>query len=135
MGNLLGHVHFDASSGKSHLSELLATRERADDVFRNKYVRMATDGQRLDFLGRIIEGPFFIPEEVNRDSAFAQTAILRGEQFKTLPNYYTLPRVEILGQVLDGQVYGTSTRPHPKSKVVDLDPPRVQNIIGLSGDM
>src|SRR6266581_2704070 len=121
MGKLLGHVHFDASSGKSHLSELLAMRERADDVFRNEYVRMASAGERLDFLGRIVEGPFFIPEEVSRESAFAQTAILRGEEFKTLPNYYTLARIEILGQLRDGQVFGTNTRPHPKSRVEDLD--------------
>jgi DNA helicase HerA-like ATPase len=82
-----------------------------------------------------VEGPFFVPEEVGRDSAFAQTAILRGEEFKTLPNYYTLARVEILGQLRDGAVYGTNTRPHPKSRVEDLDPKEVQKIIGLAGDM
>jgi DNA helicase HerA-like ATPase len=135
MGKLLGHIHFDSGSGKSHLSDLLAMRERADDVFRNKYVNMSSDNGRPGFLGRIVEGPFFVPEEVGRDSAFAQTAILRGEEFKTIPNYYTLARVEILGQTLDGQVYGTSTRPHPKSRVEDLDPAEVQKIIGLSGDM
>src|SRR5439155_10285424 len=101
----------------------------------NKYVHMATDGGAPQFLGRIIEGPFFVPEEVGRDSAFAQTAILRGEEFKTLPNYYTLARVEILGQVSDGTVFGTNTRPHPKSRVEDLDPKEVQKIIGLAGDM
>jgi DNA helicase HerA-like ATPase len=87
------------------------------------------------FLGRIVEGPFFVPEEVGRDSAFAQTAILRGEEFKTLPNYYTLARIEILGEMRDSQVFGTNTRPHPKSKVEDLDPPEVQRIIGISGDI
>ena len=66
MGKLLGHIHFDSGSGKSHLSELLAMRERADDVFRNKYVNMSSDGERPGFLGRIVEGPFFIPEEVGK---------------------------------------------------------------------
>src|SRR2546422_32367 len=135
MGKLLGYIHFGSGSGKSPLSELLAMRERADDVFRNEYVRMASDGGRSDFLGRIVEGPFFIPEEVSRDSAFAQTAILRGAEFKTLPNYYTLARIEILGQLRDGQVFGTNTRPHPKSRVEDLDPEEVQKIVGISGDM
>src|SRR5260370_2524135 len=135
MGKLLGHIHFDSGSGKSHLSDLLAMRERADDVFRNEYVHMGAGAGRPHFLGRIVEGPFFIPEEVGRDSAFAQTAILRGEEFKTLPNYYTLARVEILGQLRDGAVYGTNTRPHPKSRVEDLDPKEVQKIIGLAGDM
>jgi DNA helicase HerA-like ATPase len=135
MGTLLGHVHFDSGGGKNHLSEMLATRERASAVFRNKYVRMATDHADPQFLGRIVEGPFFIPEEVGRDSAFAQTAILRGEEFKTIPNYYTLARIEVLGQYRDGQVFGTSTRPYPKSTTEDLDVGEVQAVVGISGDV
>jgi len=87
------------------------------------------------FLGRIVEGPFFIPEEVSRDSAFAQTAILRGEEFKTIPNYYTMARIEVLGEYRNSQVFGTSTRPLPKSRVEELDPEEVQRIIGISGNM
>lgn len=135
MGTLLGHVHFDTARGASHLSELLAMREQAEAVFRNKYVRMMPDGAGPTFLGRIVEGPFFIPEEVGRDSAFAQTAILRGEEFKTLPNYYTMARIEILGEVLGDQTFGTNTRPQPKSRVEDLDPAEVQRIIGIKGDI
>jgi DNA helicase HerA-like ATPase len=133
---LLGHIHFDSGSAKSNLSELLALSERADSVFRNKYVKMNSDNSRV-FLGRIVEGPFFIPEEVGRDSAFAQTAILRGEKFKALPSYYTLARVEILGEydAKAGTTYGTSSRPLPKATVNDLDPAEVQRLIGLSGDM
>jgi DNA helicase HerA-like ATPase len=135
VGKLLGHIHFDSGSGKSDLSELLAVRERADAVFRNKYVHMRNDDNNSSFLGRIVEGPFFIPEEVGRDSAFAQTAILRGEEFKTIPNYYTMARVEVLGEERDNQVFGTNTRPRPKSKVEDLTTEEVQKVIGISGDI
>jgi uncharacterized protein len=135
VGNLLGHIHFDSGGGKSDLSELLALRERSEAVFRNKYVHAKNPDNEAAFLGRIVEGPFFIPEEVSRDSAFAQTAILRGEEFKTIPNYYTMARIEILGEAKDGQVLGTNTRPHPKSKVEDLATEEVQKIIGISGDI
>jgi DNA helicase HerA-like ATPase len=135
VGNLLGHIHFDSGSGKSDLSELLAMRERSDAVFRNKYVHMRNAENANSFLGRIVEGPFFIPEEVGRDSAFAQTAILRGEEFKTIPNYYTMARIEVLGEEKDDQVFGTNTRPRPKSKVEDLDSEEVQKVIGISGDI
>lgn len=135
MGKLLGHIHFDSGSGKNHLSEMLATRERAAAVFRNKYVEVMGEAPGPDFLGRIVEGPFFIPEEVGRDSAFAQTAILRGEEFKTIPNYYTMARIEVLGQYTDGQVFGTSTRPFPKSVAQDLESDEVQKIVGISGDL
>lgn len=135
MGNILGHIHFDSGTGKNDLSELLALRERSEAVFRNKYVHMKNSDATGSFLGRIVEGPFFIPEEVGRDSAFAQTAILRGEEFKTIPNYYTMARIEILGQEQNGQVFGTSTRPHPKSRVEDLTTEEVQKVIGISGDV
>jgi len=135
MGKLLGHIHFDSGVGKNHLSEMLATRERASAVFRNKYVKMTAEQVQPQFLGRIVEGPFFIPEEVGRDSAFAQTAILRGEEFKTIPNYYTMARIEVLGQYKDGQVLGTSTRPYPKSAAEDLDNSEVQSVVGISGDV
>lgn len=135
MGNLLGHIHFDTGAGKNHLSEMLATRERAAAVFRNKYVRMKNGAPESSFLGRIVEGPFFIPEEVGRDSAFAQTAILRGEEFKTIPNYYTMARIEVLGDYHDGQVLGTSARPYPKSTAEDLDAEEVQKVVGIGGDL
>ncbi len=133
---ILGHVHFDTGSAKSNLSDLLGDRERADDIFRNRYVKVSSNGSRV-FLGRLVDGPFFIPEEVGRDSAFAQTSILRGEQFQALPNYYTLARIEILGEfdAASGQTLGTSSRPLPKSAVHDLAPVEVQKLIGLGGDM
>ncbi len=133
---LLGHVHFDAPSGrsKSTVSDLLALKERADSVFRNKYVQIRSLNELL-FLGRMVEGPFFVPEEVGRESAFAQTAILQGEAFPAMPNYYVLARVEVLGELREGRMFGTSTRPAPKSPVRDLAAKEIEKLIGLGGDM
>jgi hypothetical protein len=131
---LLGHIHFDSANTRGSLSDLLALKERSGSIFRNKYVRVvASNG--ADFLSRIIDGPFFVPEEVTRDSAFAQTAILRGEEFKAMPDYYVLARLEVLGELRDGVMFGTSTRPTPKSPVNDLSVPEIQKLIGLGGDM
>jgi DNA helicase HerA-like ATPase len=134
--NLLGHIHFDSSAarGSSTVSDFLALKERSDGVFRNKYVQIESQNGIL-FLGRIVDGPFFVPEEVGRESAFAQTAILRGEDFPAMPNYYVLARLEVLGELRDGRMFGTSTRPSPKSPVQDLAPREIENLVGLGGDM
>jgi DNA helicase HerA-like ATPase len=132
--SLLGHIHFDSPGSKSDISDLLALKERSSGVFRNKYVKMDSTDKKT-FLGRIVEGPFFIPEEVARDSAFAQTSILHGEEFKALPNFYTMARLEILGEMTDQHLHGTNTRPLPKTPVNDLTEDEIQKIIGIEGDM
>ncbi len=131
---LLGHIHFDTSSTKGNISEMLALKERADAVFRNKYVKLQSQNNK-DFLARTVEGPFYVPEEVSKDSAFAQTAILHGEEFKALPNYYTLARLEILGEIRENHLYGTNTRPLPKTPVSDLSEKEIQQVIGIEGEM
>lgn len=131
---IIGHVHFDSPTSRSGLCEMLAAKGRAEAVFRNKYVRIAGSGETA-FLARIVEGPYFVPEEVGKDSAFAQTAILRGEQFRAMPEYYVLARIEILGELRDDAAFGTNTRPLPKSPVADLNPVQLSSLIGLSGDM
>jgi len=133
--SVLGHVHFDASHARSNLSDILALRDRLDGIFRNKYVQILAPPGNQQFLGRIVEGPFFVPEEVGRDSAFAQTAILHGEEFKALPSFYVLARAEILGELRDGAMFGTATRPIPKSVVRDLSTEDIEKLIGLRGDM
>ncbi len=132
---LLGFTHFDSANTKGSICDMLALKERADGVFRNKYVNLESTNNKL-FVGRIVEGPFFVPEEVSRDSAFAQTAILRGEEFKALPNYYTLARLELLGESRDGgRLFGTNTRPLPKTPVRDLTQDEIQKLIGIEGEM
>jgi len=131
---LLGYVHFDTPAMHNYVSEFLITQETADKVFRNKYVKVEDANKHL-FIGRVIEGPFFLPEEIDRGSAFAQTSILRGDKFPVVPNYYALSRVELLGEMSEGVLQTTNTRPLPKSPVVELTPKDVQDLIGLRGGM
>jgi len=130
---LLGHIHFDTPTLDNYISEVLVPKERVNDVLRNRYVKIDSDNN-ITFLGRVIEGPFYIPEEVARGSAFAQTSILKGAEFQAVPNYYALVRVELLGKYTGGKLFSTNTRPTPKSPVIELDTKEVQNLIGLRGD-
>ena len=130
----LGYIHYDAGHPRSEVSDFLALKDKINLVFRNKYVKVESPTSPI-FLGRIVDGPFFIPEEVGRDSAFAQTAILHGEDFKAMPDYYLLSHVEILGEYRDGTMFGTSTRPVPKSLVQDLSVAEIEKLIGIGGDM
>lgn len=87
------------------------------------------------FIGRVVEGPFFIPEEVGRDSAIAQAPILRGDTVPIIPKYYALDRVEILGEYDGTRLVPARTRPRPKSKVSELDLQTIHDITGSAGDL
>jgi DNA helicase HerA-like ATPase len=132
---VLGHIHFDLPRMDNYVSEFLITQDSADLVFRNKYIKIECTANNRTFLGRVVEGPFFIPEEVDRGSAFAQTSILKGDKFPVVPNYYALARVELLGELRDGKLFATNTRPIPKAPVIELAPEEVQKLIGLKGSM
>jgi len=133
---MLGHVHFDRSGMTNDRTEILVRPDRISQLVRNKYVRIVNPaGNREEFLGRIVEGPFFSPEEVNRDSALAQTAILQGEEFPSIPNYYAVGGIEILGQLREGRVYGINTRPAPQAQVYELSDDEVRGLLAISGDV
>ena len=131
---VLGFVHFDTPRMDNYICEFLITADNADNVFRNLYVKINSNNNRT-FLARVVEGPFFIPEEVDRSSAFAQTSILKGDKFPIVPNYYALARVELIGEYKKGKLFATNTRPLPKSPVIELTPDDVQKLIGLKGNM
>jgi DNA helicase HerA-like ATPase len=135
----LGYVHFDRPGASNTISEVLTLSEIANAVFRNKYVKLSeksdTNPNGKTFMGRVVEGPFFIPEEVGRDSAIAQAPILRGDTIPIIPKYYALDRVEILGEYDGTRLLPSRTRPRPKSKVSELDLKTIHNITGSAGDL
>jgi DNA helicase HerA-like ATPase len=135
----LGYVHFDRPGASNVISEVLTLSEKANAIFRNKYVNLLEKSdENLDgktFIGRVVEGPFFIPEEVGRDSAIAQAPILRGDTVPIIPKYYALNRIEILGEYDGTKLLPSRTRPRPKSKVSELDLKTIHNITGSKGDL
>jgi DNA helicase HerA-like ATPase len=117
-------------------TEILVRTDHVSRLVRNKYVRIVNNSEgKEEFLGRIIEGPFYKPEEVSRDSALAQTAILQGEEFPSAPNYYAVGGIQILGQLKEGRVFGVNTRPAPQSKVEELTGDEVKSLLAIAGDI
>jgi len=136
---MLGYVHFDRNGVGNNRTEILVAMENIGDLARNKYVKITNPDSTLhpsrEFLGRIVEGPFYSPEEVSRDSALAQTSILKGESFPSVPNYYAVGGIEILGELRNGLVYGTNTRPAPQAIVEELSSDEVRSLLAIGGDI
>ena len=135
---MLGYVHFDRSGVTNNRTEILVSKEKIGELMRNKYVKITnpkdSSGSSREFLGRIVEGPFYSPEEVGRDSALAQTSILKGESFPAVPNYYAVGGIEILGELRNWAVYGTATRPAPQASVEDLTSDDIKKLLKIDGD-
>ncbi|MFX0209971.1 MAG: helicase HerA-like domain-containing protein, partial [Candidatus Hodarchaeota archaeon] len=136
---MLGHVHFDRGGIGNNRTEILVAREKIGRLVRNKYVKITNpdsdSGETREFLGRIVEGPYYSPEEVTRDSALAQTSILKGESFPSVPNYYAVGGIEILGELIEKKVFGTGTRPAPQAIVNELSSDEVKSLLHIEGDL
>ena len=136
---MLGYIHFDRAGIRNHQCEMLVSRERIDDLVRNRYVVITspasvTTRRPKQYLARFVEGPFFAPEELSRESALSQTAILHGDRFPVIPNYYAVGGIEILGELDGDRVVGSSSRPAPQSVVEDIEPDRLCDLLGIRGD-
>jgi DNA helicase HerA-like ATPase len=108
-------------------------------VRRGQYVRIESDieGQRKNFFARISRGPFFIPDAVSRDSAFAKAAILYAGTIKFRPDYHAYCYAQIMGE-LDPEsmkTFGTFTRPRPQAAVFALTGKEIEKLLELEGDM
>lgn len=117
---------------------MLVTSENARAILGHSFVKIINNSSEKEvFLGRITQGPFYFPEEVSRDSALAQTAILRGASFPSTPNYYATAIIEILGIIVGGAgLISAGIRPNPQSKVEKLTDDDIKQILKLhEGDM
>src|SRR5579859_5839634 len=64
----IAFVHFDPTTAKSNMVEALVHNEDLTQVHRGLYVHIVSkkDGRR--YSGRVVEGPFFNPDALKRDS-------------------------------------------------------------------
>ncbi|HEC91377.1 MAG TPA: ATP-binding protein [Candidatus Atribacteria bacterium] len=134
---LIGFVHFDRPGSKNNQIEVLVAKEKASFFLRNKFIKIVNSfGGDKHFIGRIVEGPFFQPEEVSRDSALAQVSILHGEEFPAPPNFYATFIIEVIGELDGTRIISSGSRPSPQSKVLTLNDDELYSILGLEeGDM
>ncbi len=138
MDENVGYIDFDNQIADNQVSEVLTTSEKVGKIFRNKYVLVKegnTPTPPKDFIGRIVDGPFYAPEEISRTSAIAQATILRGDDVPVMPRYFARESIEVLGEYRDKTLFSTGTRPRPKSEVIELKSEDIKNILGAQGNM
>lgn len=132
----LGYVHFDHGSADNTTASAMVPQELRKHFRRDAYVKIDDDEQGIEFLGRVVEGPFHAPHEIGADSALTRTTILYPERTTFKPNYYVFGSIEVLGQVVEGEhVVPTSTRPRPYSTISIFPEDRLQTLLGISGDV
>ena len=60
LGGILGHVNFDGDSADNTTLEAIASADHRNLFRREVYVGIKDPDQNMEFLGRIVEGPFKI---------------------------------------------------------------------------
>ncbi len=130
----LGFINFDGNSADNSTSNAMVSAEHRQHFRRDVYVGIHDIEQNIDFLGRVVEGPFHSPHEVGIDSAITRTTILHPDRTQFRPSYYVEGTIEILGQLTEGErLIPSPTRPRPYSEVYIFPPERLQRYLDISG--
>jgi len=135
----IGYVNFDGPSTDSNELEIRIPSETLHDIRRGQYTRIESDfdSKKRNFFARISRGPFFVPDAVSRDSAFARAAILHAGKVKFRPDFHGVCYAQIMGELNVEQMktYGTFVRPRPQAAVYPLTGEQIEKLLELSGDM
>jgi len=136
----IGFINFDGTTGQNNEVEVRIPYKRINDVKRGQYVILESDSTNNDrvYLARIVKGPFFEPDAVGKDSAFARAAILEADTVKFRPDYHAICRAEILGEIIDQEsliLTGSSNRPIPQTAVLPMTGKEIEKLLGLDGDV
>jgi DNA helicase HerA-like ATPase len=131
----LGFVNFDGTSADNSSSEAMVSAEHRKHFRRDVYVGIHDSEQNLDFLGRVVEGPFHAPHEVGIDSAITRTTVLHPDRTQFRPSYYVTGTIEILGQLVENErLVPSPTRPRPYSEIYIFPADRLQKFLDINGD-
>lgn len=132
----LGFVNFDGNGGDNNTSDALVAEDKRKHFRRDVYVGIDDEEQGREFLGRVVEGPFYSPHEVGMDSAITRTTVLHPERTKFRPTYYVNGTIEVLGELVEGErLEVTATRPRPYSKITVFPNDRLANLLDIKGDL
>ena len=131
----LGFVNLDSGSNDNTTTDALVAEDRRRHFRRDVYVGVRDDEQDIEFLGRVVEGPFHAPHEIGSESAITRTTVLHPERTRFRPTYYVHGSIEILGALGDGErLIPTPTRPRPYSEIFIFPPGRLQKLLGIEGN-
>jgi hypothetical protein len=133
----IAFVHFDPSAVKSHIVQALVHGNDLANVHRGMYVHITSTKDKRRYSGRVVEGPFYTPDALKRDSTPVQFIILNQGQGKVLavPEYHGWVQIEILGEERSGSLSGAVRRPHPASPVLPYDSTMMSAMLNLDGNI
>ncbi len=132
----LGFINFDTGVADNASAGAMVSADRRKHFRRDVYVGVRDPEQGVEFLGRIVEGPFHSPHEVSSDSAITRTTVLHPERTKFRPSYYVYGTIEILGELVEGErVIPSPTRPRPYSEIYIFPPDRLRKLLDIEGDL
>lgn len=132
----LGFVNFDSGQKDNNSSGALVSEDKRKHFRRDVYVGIVDEEQNREFLGRVVEGPFYSPHEVGTDSAITRTTVLHPERTKFRPTYYVDGTIEVLGELVEGErLEVTATRPRPYSKITIFPDHRLTKLLDIKGDL
>jgi uncharacterized protein len=133
----VGFVNFDEIHGKNNELEVRVPFDDIKRIRRGQYVLIGDANSDQTYLGRVIMGPFYTPDAVSKDSAFARTSILMAKEVPFLPDYHGVCRVEILGNInLNSHtLIGSAIRPFPKTPVYGMPSDDIADLLKLEGNM
>ena len=130
----LGFVNFDRSMPDNATSNAMVSEEFRGRFRRDVYVGIHDQEQGIEFLGRVVEGPFHSPHEVGADSAITRTTVLYPDRTNFRATYYVEGSIEVLGQLTaDGRLVPTATRPRPYSQIHVLQAERLRQLLSITG--
>lgn len=136
LSGMLGHVNFDGKAADNTTSEAMAATDHQKLFRREVYVGIKDSEQNIEFLGRIVQGPFHTPHEVSAKPARTKTTTQQTKSTKNRSSYDVYGNIEVLGQLLYGErVVPTLTRPRPYSEIYIFPPERVRKLLELEGNM
>jgi DNA helicase HerA-like ATPase len=136
LDGVLGYINFDSGSVDNTTSGAMVSAERRRLFRRDVYVGIRDNEQNVEFLGRIVEGPFHSPHEIGADSAITRTTVLHPERTKFRPSYFVYGTIEVLGQLVNGErLIPTPTRPRPYSEIFIFPPDRLKSLLEIDGDI
>jgi DNA helicase HerA-like ATPase len=131
----LGFVGFDAGGADNTTSGFMVPPEMRRQFRREIYVGVTDDEQEVEFLGRVVEGPFHSPHEISADSAISRTTVLYPDRTQFRPTYYVFGAIEILGEIRgEDRLVQSPRRPRPYSNIDIFPAERLERMLGLSGD-
>ncbi|GCF11393.1 ATP-binding protein [Dictyobacter arantiisoli] len=133
----IAFVHFDVSTAKNNVIEALIHRDDLASIDRGLYVKIDSHMDSRNYSGRIVEGPFFDPDVLKRDSTPVQFIILNQGQGKvlSLPEYHGRMQIEILGEEINGLLVPATRRPHPASPVFPYGSSMMVDMLNLNGNI